>query len=140
MSEPRLAVQSDAIELTRLHVEAGLGRAVDDAWRITHQADLARCLQAADPHLVGFVIDAPPTGELACAAVGFVHDALSRPGNPGGLVARLSSLTTHPPYRRRGLATATVSAFLREFLASQMIRRLTGTTLVDLRAELGLTA
>jgi ribosomal protein S18 acetylase RimI-like enzyme len=111
---PRRAVLGDVGELTRLHVEVGAGRVVDEGWRSTLGNDLARRLLQRDPDLAAFVIDAPDKSGLASAAVGFIHRGLCRPGHPTGLTAHLSSLVTVPAWRRRGYATAVVSAFCQE--------------------------
>jgi ribosomal protein S18 acetylase RimI-like enzyme len=106
-------VAADADELTRLHVEAGLSRPVDDAWRSTRRDDLAERLANEDPYLLAFVIDTPTSGP-ACGVVGFISNGISRPGNPSGLTVHIGSVTTMPACRRRGYATAAVSAFFTE--------------------------
>lgn len=134
MPVPRPAVPGDADELARLHVEAGLGQELDEAWRATYRDDLLLRLKDADPGLLAFVIDAPGTGGLASAAVGFVHATVCRPGSPAGVTAHLDSVTTLVPFRRRGYATAVTTAFLNN--AAQ--RGCHGVTLTATDAGVGL--
>ncbi|MFD5029346.1 GNAT family N-acetyltransferase [Streptomyces sp. NPDC058405] len=115
----RLARAGDADELTRVHVEGGLGHVVTDVWRNTHRADLARRLLAADPDLVAVVaVGSDGAGmEIVSAAVGFIHPALCRPGSPAGRSAHLASVATLPRFRRSGYATAVTAAFITEVQA-----------------------
>lgn len=114
---PRPATASDADDLTRLHVEGGLGHLVNDGWRDTHRADLACRLQAADPNLVAFVVEPRGGAGIVSAAVGFLQTTLCRPSNPTGRSAHLASVTTLPGFRRRGFAAAVTTAFITEVAA-----------------------
>lgn len=109
---PRPAGPGDADELTRLHVEAGLGIRVGPEWLRTHRDGVAELLGDAESELLARVVDAPDGAGLASAAVGFVHRSLPCPGTPTGLSARLASVTTLPEFRRRGYGRAVTKAFI----------------------------
>lgn len=113
----RPAQAADADALTRLHVQAGTGTAVPEAWTRTHTRDLARRLAADDPCLIAYVVEAPGEPDPLCAAVGFVQATLSRPDNPTGRTAHLASLVTSRAHRRRSYARAALLAWLAEAAA-----------------------
>ncbi|SDT79347.1 GNAT family N-acetyltransferase [Actinoplanes derwentensis] len=127
----RQATPADADELVRLR--ATMLRTVsaqnwDDDWREPARASLARRLGAAEPTLAAFVADRPDGPGLAACVVGLVEERLGGPGNPGGRVGYVFSVSTDPDMRRRGYSRACMEALLRWF-------RDQGVPIVDLRAS-----
>ncbi|WUJ41430.1 GNAT family N-acetyltransferase [Streptomyces sp. NBC_00386] len=78
---------------------------------------IRRCTDELAPRLTergdarAFVIDAPD-GTMAACALGLIHPVLPAPAYPRGLAARVHVVATHPDFRRRGYARATVSTLL----------------------------
>ena len=117
--EVRRAGANDAAELIRLRVV--MLSAMDDApvppdeWSDRAIESLRRRLPAADAHIAAFVVDHPAGSGLAACATGVIEERLGAPSNPTGLVGYIFNVATDPDFRRRGHATACLTALLSWF-------------------------
>jgi 8-oxo-dGTP pyrophosphatase MutT (NUDIX family)/GNAT superfamily N-acetyltransferase len=106
----RAATPADAEAVIRMRSEHVLSEPLSEEW-------IRRCTDELAPRLTergdarAFVIDAPD-GTMAACALGLVHPVLPAPAYPRGLAARVHVVATHPDFRRRGYARATVSTLL----------------------------
>ncbi|MEU8222937.1 GNAT family N-acetyltransferase [Kribbella sp. NPDC048915] len=85
----------------------------DAPWRIRAQAWFAEQLAAPD-RFAAFVVDDPAFGVVAGAA-GDVHEHPPGPRDVTTLRGHLYNVSTHPDFRRRGLARACVGALMEWF-------------------------
>ena len=109
----RLAAPDDAAELLRLRVLMFESMGVDPSaggWRKACLAHLKEGL--ADGRLFGVVVDAPEGSGLACSGLAELSRRIPSPTNPSGLTAYLSSFSTDPRWRRRGMARRVLQLML----------------------------
>ncbi|MFF0433877.1 GNAT family N-acetyltransferase [Streptomyces sp. NPDC004327] len=122
----RQATPDDAAEISRLRSAYVLSEPLGEEWLDRTRNHLAgRLGPTGDAR--AYVVDAP-TGGLASCALGLIHPVLPGPRYPKGLAARIHLVATHPDFRRRGLARATVSALLDHLTRD-------GVTLFELHAS-----
>jgi ribosomal protein S18 acetylase RimI-like enzyme len=120
----RLAVPGDAAELVRLRalMFESMGFDVSGSrWRSTCLAHLEEGL--ADGRFLGAVVDAPDGSGLACSGLAEVSKRIPSPGNPSGAAAYLSSFSTDPRWRRRGMARRVLQLLL-DRLRENDVRRI----------------
>jgi GNAT superfamily N-acetyltransferase len=109
----RLADASDAQELVRLRrlMFVAMELPVDDEqWE-------QRCVEffregLGDKDLVAVVVDDPQGQGLAASGVVEIQHRIPSPVNPAGLRAYVSSMSTDPLWRRRGMARAVMNHVL----------------------------
>ncbi|MGW4160963.1 GNAT family N-acetyltransferase [Streptomyces sp. NPDC004788] len=122
----RPATPDDAAEISRLRSAHVQSEPLGKEWLDRTRDHLAgRLGPAGDAR--AYVVDAPAGGLAACA-LGLIHPVLPGPRYPKGLAARIHLVATHPDFRRRGLARATVSALLNHLTRD-------GVTLFELHAS-----
>src|SRR5215218_6389508 len=109
----RRAVPGDAVEVTRLRrlmFEAmGLDCGAVD-WEAGCIAFLAEGFRS--PDVVGMVVDAPDGGGLAASGVIELYRTIPSPRSRHGTAAYISTISTDPRWRRRGMAAAVIEALL----------------------------
>lgn len=111
--ETRLAVPDDAAELVRLRALMFESMGVDalgSGWRSACLAHLRERLE--DGRLLGALVEAPDGSGLASSGVAELSRTIPSPSNPSGLCAYLSSLSTDPRWRRRGMARRVLQMIL----------------------------
>jgi GNAT superfamily N-acetyltransferase len=112
----RLATTADVPELVRLRAVMfeSMGVATSaPTWR-AHCAEFLE-ERIGDGRLIGAVVDAPGDGTaLASSALAELSQRMPSPTRPGGLHAHLSSVSTEPGWRRRGMARAVLSLLVAE--------------------------
>jgi ribosomal protein S18 acetylase RimI-like enzyme len=79
------------------------------------------------PDVVGMVVDAPDGGGLAASGVIELTRTIPSPRSPHGTAAYISTISTDPRWRRRGMAAAIMDALL-------VVARAAGIDNVDLHA------
>ncbi|MGI5243859.1 GNAT family N-acetyltransferase [Dactylosporangium sp. CA-139066] len=141
----RRAGADDAEELIRLRtvmLSAMDGTPVPPGeWSQRAAESLRRRLPAPDAWIAAFVVDRPDGEGLAACATGVVEERLGSPANPGGLVGYMFNVATDPAFRRRGYATACVTALLSWFaeLAVPQVRLRASVDGLPLYERLGFT-
>ncbi len=126
MATVRLAVPSDAAELTRLRalMFAAMGTPDGDpAWQQASTDAFVRRL--GTPAFAAYVVEGRH-GLLACGA-GWVDEYLPSPQQPDGRRGHVASMSTDPGHRRQGHARAVLAGLMGWFAAQGVVR-------VDLRA------
>lgn len=111
----RLARDQDAAELVRLRAVmfTSMGIDVDKTdWQPRCRTHLERCLRAGT--LIGAVIDQPAGTGLAASALAELSTRIPAPSRPTGASAYLSSVSTDPQWRGRGMARAVLALLLEE--------------------------
>ena len=109
----RPARSTDAPELVRLRalMFESMGLDTSEAsWRSKCEAHLVANLNDGD--LIGAVVDVPDGSGLAASGLAEVSRRIPSPGNPGGAYAYVSSFSTDPQWRRRGMAHAVMDLIL----------------------------
>ncbi len=94
--------------------------ASDTEWRVACRAHLDERL--GDGRVIGAVVDKPRGGGLAASALAELSARLPGPSRPTSSYAYLSSVSTDPVWRRRGMARAAVSLLLDELHRRGMFR------------------
>ncbi|WP_431981444.1 GNAT family N-acetyltransferase [Streptomyces qinglanensis] len=116
MTTIRRATAADADALTRARAEllrAAPDTSPDAAW-LGRLREHLRTGLAAGTHMAAFVIDTPgggTGGELASCALGTVHQHLPGPRH-NGLSGHIHLVATTEAHRRRGYATAVLTALV----------------------------
>jgi ribosomal protein S18 acetylase RimI-like enzyme len=109
----RLATVDDADELTRLRslMFEAMGRDTSSAaWRAACAAHFRTGLSGGG-HLAGIVVEDAGGGLAACGIIEFV-DRIPSPHSPSGRWAYISTISTDPAHRRRGMAAAVMDGLL----------------------------
>jgi GNAT superfamily N-acetyltransferase len=83
----------------------------DEGWLHAAEDHVRRELAGAD--LVGVVVSATPEVLASCGVIE-LQQRIPSPWNPSGRCAYISSMSTDPRWRRRGLARAVLSELLSE--------------------------
>jgi ribosomal protein S18 acetylase RimI-like enzyme len=124
----RRAVPADAVEVTRLRrlmfTSMGLDCDATD-WEPACIAFFERHFGTAD--VVAMVVDAPDGTGLAASGVIELSREIPSPRAPRGTNAYISTISTDPRWRRRGMAAAIMTALV-------AVAREAGTDNVDLHA------
>jgi ribosomal protein S18 acetylase RimI-like enzyme len=81
------------------------------AWRASAERHLQKVLSGGD--VMAVVVDAPGGGLAAGGVIEF-QERIPSPGNPSGLFAYVSSMSTDLAWRRRGLARTVLAELLAE--------------------------
>jgi ribosomal protein S18 acetylase RimI-like enzyme len=124
----RRAVPDDAVEVTRLRrlMFEAMGVDCDAAdWEPACIAFLAEGFTR--PAVVGMVVDAPDGAGLAASGVIELTRTIPSPRSQRGTAAYISTISTDPRWRRRGMAAAIMDALL-------AVAGAAGTDNVDLHA------
>ncbi len=119
----RLALVTDALELVRLRAVMFESLGIDTThpdWKAACRAHLEARLE--DGNLVGAVVDQPRGPGLVASALAELSTRIPGPSRPTGSSAYLSSVSTDPAWRRRGMARAAVFLLLDE-LRRRGVRR-----------------
>lgn len=125
MATLRRATVDDAEALTRLRgfMHEAMGDELTHEWRLRCESDFRRRLAMED--FAAFVVE--EDGQLVSCGVGWLEEHLPSPYQLDGRRGHVSSMSTHPAYRSRGLGRMVLQALMGWF-AEQVIPR------VDLRA------
>lgn len=86
--------------------------AAEQSWQSRCEAHLVERL--GDGRIVGAVVDSPEAGGLACSGLAEVALRIPAPARAPGPRAYLSSFSTDPRWRRRGMARAVLALLLDE--------------------------
>jgi GNAT superfamily N-acetyltransferase len=121
----RRATVDDAQALTRLRglMHEAMGDELSPEWQAKCEADFRRRL--AEPGFVAFLVE--EEGQLVACGVGWLEEHMPSPYQLDGRRGHVSSMSTDPAYRSRGLGRMVLKALMGWF-AEQGIPR------VDLRA------
>jgi ribosomal protein S18 acetylase RimI-like enzyme len=124
----RRAAPADAAEITRLRrlMFTSMGLDCDTpAWEPACVAFFERHLDT--PEVVAMVVDAPDGAGLAASGVIELNREIPSPRSPRGTNAYISTISTDPRWRRRGMAAAIMDALI-------TVARDAGTDNIDLHA------
>lgn len=111
---PRLAVPGDAHEIVRLRqlMFHAMGvTSIDSTWLVPAEQHLTRAI--ASDHTVAVVVDAPRGGLAGCGVIEF-QQRIPSPSNPTGRTGYVSTVSTDPDWRHRGIARAVLVRLLAE--------------------------
>ncbi len=125
MATLRRATPDDAEALTRLRglMHAAMGDELTDEWQLRCESDFRRRLATSD--FVAFVVE--EDGMLVSCGVGWLEEHMPSPYQLDGRRGHISSMSTDPAYRSKGLGRQVMRALM-DWFAEQGVPR------VDLRA------
>ena len=125
MATLRRATPDDAEALTRLRgfMHLAMGDELTDEWQVRCEADFRRRLATAD--FVAFVVE--EDGQAVSCGVGWLEEHMPSPYQLDGRRGHISSMSTDPAYRSKGLGRQVMRALMGWFEEQDVPR-------VDLRA------